>query len=123
MRAKTDQIRGSALSAGASIGALAVFAGGYDASTGYNLDVIDIFNFQTGGWTVGKLNTLRPIVAGASACHLFFGTGSNPYNAVFNSDVIEVFNASSRSTTTTKLILPRASMAAVGLPGVVFFAG
>jgi hypothetical protein len=78
--------------AAVSVGNLVIFAGGNHGSI--LSDVIDIYNVNTGKWSVAKLSSPRKYITAVSAGNkILFGGGEKSLNSSDVTATVDIFQA------------------------------
>ncbi|HEX6882281.1 MAG TPA: hypothetical protein VF530_02810 [Planctomycetota bacterium] len=109
--------------AAASVGNLALFAGGIDATS--PLATVDIYDDSTGTWSTATLSQARHLEQYAAATaggRVFFGGGAVDPTPTL-SDVVDVFDSAADTWSTLTLSVPRASLAVEAVGDLVLFGG
>ena len=118
--------------AAASVGDLAMFAGGSAIHPNGAVktavsNAVDIYNSTTGLWTTARLSVGRGRLAAASVGSMIIFAGGytindslNPYQA---SNVVDLYTCATRAWTTAQLSLARYDLAAASVGNVAIFAG
>jgi hypothetical protein len=114
-------------STAASVGNLALFAGGVERDANSPAGVtettlVDIYNAATGTWSSAQLSQARFDIAATSVGDLaLFGGGVRGFQG--ESDVVDIYNADSNSWSTAHLSQPREAAAATTVGNLAIFAG
>ena len=109
--------------AGATVGPLALFAGGINITSA--LATVDIFDDSTGTWSTANLSQARHLEQYAAATlgsRVYFGGGAVDPTPTL-SDRVDVFESTTNTWTTLTLSVPRASLAVEAVGDLVLFAG
>ena len=115
--------------AAATVGDLAIFAGGATKSNGIwaTSAAVDIYNMATNQWTTAELSVPRYGLAATTVGDLAIfagGADSTYYGAASNaSDAVDIYNASTGQWSTTSLSEARGYVAATTVGGDAIFAG
>ena len=103
---------------------IAVFAGGYDWSSGEVTDRVDLYNFTTQQWSTASLSEARGFVAASSLYgKIYIAGGMRDDNTP--SDRVDIFDPETNTWTIASLCEPRAFFGenAATACGKIFFAG
>ena len=114
----------------ATVGGLALFAGGAVSTDTTSTDIanVDIFDSRTGRWSTAKLSEARYSLTAITYKHsVFFAGGTHSVSmqryTTTGDDMIDIFNAKTRRWSTAKLSAPRSEISAVTVGTKVIFAG
>jgi len=108
--------------AGASVGRIAVFAGGYRTG-GYYSDVVDLYDTLTGTWSNASLSQARHGPVGASVNDLALFAGGWNHNQNGSQSRVDMYRAGTGAWTTAELSLARTSVACSTVGSKVLFSG
>lgn len=114
-------------SAAVSAGGKVISAGGSNYPFWDNFDDVDIYDKETGVWTVEHLTLGRTITGGAVACenkvffaggHIHISPGSLDYT-----DLIDIYDTETNTWSIDNLSIPRCFIGGVAAGGKIYFAG
>jgi hypothetical protein len=108
--------------AAASVGNIAVFAGGHSGDNQVS-DAVDIYNAATNTWTTATLSEGRSYVAGTAVGSKILIAGGAKPGVGNSSNVVDIYDTSTGNWTTANLSLARAGMRTATVGDKAFFAG
>jgi hypothetical protein len=113
----------------ASVGNLAIFAGGREHTADFRdnfLDVVDIYNSATGTWSTARLSASRMMLSGVSAGNTVIfagGVGAGGFLAADVGIAADLYNTATGTWSTAELSAARFFVAATSFGNLAIFAG
>jgi hypothetical protein len=113
----------------ASVGNLAIFAGGREQTADFQdnmVDVVDIYNSATGTWSTARLSASRMWLSGVSAGNAVVfagGVGAGGFLAADVGIAADLYNSATGTWSTAELSAARFIVAATSLGHLAIFAG